>query len=54
MVNFTLETLKSKGQGIIKEGKVLTDETESKNAIKEMAKKFVESLPLYKTLGIVE
>ena len=31
-----------------------TDETESKNAIKEMAKKFVESLPLYKTLGIVE
>lgn len=54
IVNFTLEILKSKGQGVIKEGKVLTDEAENKNAIKEMAKKFLESLPLCKTLGIVE
>ena len=54
IVNFTLEILKSKGQGIVKDGKVSTDEAENKNAIKEMAKKFLESLPLYKTLGIVE
>ena len=54
IVNFTLEILKSKGQGVIKEDKVLTDEAENKNAIKEMAKKFLESLPLCKTLGIVE
>ena len=54
IVNFTLEILKSKGQGIVKDGKVSTDEAENKKAVKEAVKEFLESLPLYKTLGIIE
>lgn len=54
MVRFALEILKSKGQGIVKDGKVSTDEAENKKAVKEAVKEFLESLPLYKTLGIIE
>ena len=54
LINFALQTLKDKGQGIIKEGKVLTDETATKVELKEMVKNFLGGIPFYKALGIVE
>ena len=54
LINFALQTLKNKGQGIIKEGKTLSSDAENKAELKEIVKEFLAKIPLYKALGIVE
>lgn len=54
LVNFIVKLFKENKREIIKEGKILESEAENKAVIKEVVKEFLEKVPLYKALGILE
>ncbi|WP_291031865.1 class I SAM-dependent methyltransferase [Helicobacter sp.] len=53
-VNYVMRAFKENNQGFMKDGKVLESEAENKAAIKEVVKEFLEKVPIYKVLGILE
>ncbi|TLD84450.1 methyltransferase domain-containing protein [Helicobacter sp. MIT 11-5569] len=54
LVNFVVKLFKENKRYMIKDGKVLEKDSENKEAIKEVVKEFLERVPLYKALGILE
>ena len=53
-VEYVMRIFKENNQGFIKDGKILEKESETKAAIKEVIKGFLEKVSLYKALGILE
>ncbi|WDL74712.1 hypothetical protein IP360_07805 [Helicobacter winghamensis] len=54
LVNFIVKLFKENKREVTKEGKILESEAENKAVIKEVVKEFLEKVPLYKALGILE
>ena len=54
LVNWTIKTMKDNGQGFIKDGKVIEKDSEVREEIKKLIKAFLEKIPIYKALGILD